>query len=110
MCLIVVLGYFYPSYLFLFQLLIALDISSHWVQMYSSLQHGETSHKVTDLTANPVMRFYYMRPVLFVFCAANELFFCSLYVLHFTPGFSGGFTDLIVYSQHVFHVHRTIQV
>ena len=85
-CLIVVLGYFYPSYLFLFQLLIALDISSHWIQMYSSLQHGETTHKVTDLAANPVMRFYYMRPVLFAFCAGNELFFSSLYILYFTSG------------------------
>jgi CDP-diacylglycerol--inositol 3-phosphatidyltransferase len=87
-CLIVVLGHFYPAYLFLFQFLIALDISSHWIQMYSSLQQGDSSHKVTDLSANPVMRFYYMRPVLFAFCAANELFFCSLYVLYFTPGFS----------------------
>ena len=83
-----VLGHFYPAYLFLFQFLIALDISSHWVQMYSSLQRGDSSHKVTDLSANPVMRFYYMRPVLFTFCAGNELFFCSLYVLYFTPGFS----------------------
>jgi CDP-diacylglycerol--inositol 3-phosphatidyltransferase len=86
--LLVVLGHFYPAYLFLFQFLIALDISSHWIQMYSSLQQGDSSHKVTDLSANPVMRFYYMRPVLFAFCAANELFFCSLYVLYFTPGFS----------------------
>ena len=88
-CLIVVLGYFYPSYLFLFQVVVALDISSHWIQMYSSLIQGESSHKVTDLSANPFMRFYYMRPVLFTFCAANELFFASLYILHFTPGTLG---------------------
>ena len=58
-CLICVLCFFYPSWLFLWQLLIALDIGSHWIQMYSSLLHGETSHKVTDLSANPIMRFYY---------------------------------------------------
>ena len=87
--LIVVLGYFYPSYLFLFQLLIALDISSHWVQMYSSLQHGETSHKVTDLTANPVMRFYYTPSVLRVFCIGHEAFFISIYMLNFPSDFVG---------------------
>ena len=29
--------------------------------MYMSLLHGETSHKVTDLSANPVMRLYYKK-------------------------------------------------
>ncbi|KXJ29371.1 CDP-diacylglycerol--inositol 3-phosphatidyltransferase [Exaiptasia diaphana] len=24
--------------------------------------------------------------VLFIFCAGNELFFCTLYLIHFTPG------------------------
>ena len=43
------------------QVLVALDISSHWIQMYSSLVLGETSHKVTDLSANPIMRYYYKR-------------------------------------------------
>lgn len=86
-CLIMALCLFYPAYMFWFQLVVALDISSHWVQMYSSLIHGETSHKVTDLSANPIMRLYYMRPVLFIFCAANELFFASLYMLYFEHGY-----------------------
>ena len=30
-----------------------------------------------------------LQPVLFVFCAGNELFFCSLYVLAFTQGYLG---------------------
>lgn len=87
LCLILVLGYFYPSWLFVFQLLVALDITSHWVQMYSSLIQGESSHKVTDLSANPIMRLYYTRPVLFTFCSGNELFFASLYLAHFSSGF-----------------------
>lgn len=74
--------------------------------MYSSLLHGENTHKVTDLSANPIMRLYYSRvgmmfmsvrqlnflllqPVLFTFCAGNELFFASLYILYFTPGYEG---------------------
>lgn len=60
-CLLMVLCQFYPKYAIVFQLLVALDISSHWIQMYSSMIHGETSHKVTDLSANPFLRFYYMR-------------------------------------------------
>ena len=75
------LSYFYPTYLLGFQLLIMLDIFSHWFQMYrfvhwlvfflskycfytnmcSSLMHGETSHKFIDLSANPIMKFYYER-------------------------------------------------
>ncbi|CAI8027191.1 CDP-diacylglycerol--inositol 3-phosphatidyltransferase [Geodia barretti] len=51
--------------------------------MYSSLQLGDSSHKVTDLSANPVMRFYYTPRVLTVFCIGNEVFFISLYMLHF---------------------------
>ncbi len=61
MCLILVLGFFYPQALFVFQLVVALDISSHWIQMYSSLIHGENSHKITDLAANPIMRLYYWK-------------------------------------------------
>ena len=58
-CLIMVLCPFYPQYMFWLQLLVALNISSHWIQMYSSLIRGETSHKVTDPSANPILRLYY---------------------------------------------------
>ena len=60
-CLIMVLCVFYPQYMFWLQLIVTLDICSHWIQMYSSLIHGDTSHKVTDLSANPIMRLYYTR-------------------------------------------------
>lgn len=108
LCLIMVLCIFYPRCALIFQVLVALDISSHWMQMYSSLLHGENTHKVTDLAANPIMRLYYKRvgpsctprvvtvvnlllslslqPVLFTFCAGNELFFAALYICNFTPG------------------------
>lgn len=61
LCLIMVLCIFYPRCSLIFQVLVALDISSHWMQMYSSLLHGENTHKVTDLAANPIMRLYYKR-------------------------------------------------
>lgn len=60
-CLIIVLAFFYPHWLLLWQTIVALDISSHWIQMYMSLLHGETTHKVTNLSANPIMRIYYSR-------------------------------------------------
>lgn len=85
-CLIMVLCVFYPSYAFLFQCVVALDISSHWLQMYSSLVQGDNSHKVTDLGANPILRLYYKRVSLFIFCACNELFFAALYFRHFSYG------------------------
>ena len=40
-----------------------------------------------DETSNPIMRIYYSsRPVLFGMCAGNEIFYASLYLLHFTSG------------------------
>ena len=53
---------------------------------YVSFQ-GKTSHKFMDETSNPVIRIYYTsRPVLFGMCAGNEIFYASLYLLHFTNG------------------------
>eukprot|EP00879_Flechtneria_rotunda_P007575 GHRR01007946.1.p1 GENE.GHRR01007946.1~~GHRR01007946.1.p1 ORF type:complete len:173 (-),score=43.28 GHRR01007946.1:166-684(-) len=38
----------YPQYHIIFILLIALDIFSHWFQMYSTLLAGSSTHKVSD--------------------------------------------------------------
>ncbi|XP_068193712.1 CDP-diacylglycerol--inositol 3-phosphatidyltransferase-like isoform X2 [Antennarius striatus] len=83
MCLLVNLSLLYPSYTFLFQLSMCLDISSHWLHLHSSTIKGSASHKTIDLSGNPVLRVYYTnKMVLFVMCAGNELFFCLLYLLH----------------------------
>ena len=67
------------------------NINSNEVKI--SLNHppivfqGQTSHKFYDAAANPIMRIYYpSRPVLFFMCAGNEVFYASLYLLHFTEG------------------------
>ncbi|XP_063076725.1 CDP-diacylglycerol--inositol 3-phosphatidyltransferase [Engraulis encrasicolus] len=84
MCLLVNLALLYPSYTFLFQISMSLDIASHWLHLHSSMMTGATSHKAIDLSGNPILRIYYTsRPVLFVMCSGNELFFCLLYILHF---------------------------
>ena len=36
----------YPGWFLLFVILLQLDISSHWFQMYSTLVAGNTTHKV----------------------------------------------------------------
>lgn len=83
MCLLVNLSLLYPAYTFLFQLSMSLDIASHWLHLHSSTIKGSSSHKTIDLSGNPFLRIYYTsKPVLFVMCSGNELFFCLLYLLH----------------------------
>lgn len=67
--------------------LIILDLVSHWAQMYrycaidlyliitnlmrpSTLMIGGQSHKENN--TNPIMKLYYLKPILFTFCAGNE--------------------------------------
>lgn len=87
MCLCAALCHLYPKYMLFFQFAMALDIFSHWMHCQSSVQKGSTSHKKIDLAANPILRYYYhSQVVLFTMCAANELFFCMLYLNYFSPG------------------------
>ncbi|KAM4598404.1 CDP-diacylglycerol--inositol 3-phosphatidyltransferase isoform 1-T1 [Polymixia lowei] len=59
MCLLVNLALLYPSYTFLFQLSMCLDIASHWLHLHSSTMQGSASHKAIDLSGNPILRLYY---------------------------------------------------
>ncbi|XP_077995515.1 CDP-diacylglycerol--inositol 3-phosphatidyltransferase-like [Glandiceps talaboti] len=87
MCLLVTLAYFYPQWMFFFQMSMTIDIVSHWLHLHSSNMKGMTSHKMIDLSGNPILRLYYTsKPVLFVMCAGNELFYSSLYLWYFTEG------------------------
>ncbi|CAG2068118.1 unnamed protein product, partial [Timema podura] len=80
MGLLVTLSYFYPKYMFLFQLSMCIDISCHWIYLHTSLLQGKTSHKFVDIAENPIMRIYYTsRVVLFFMCLGNEAFYASLY-------------------------------
>ncbi|KAK3083524.1 hypothetical protein FSP39_024736, partial [Pinctada imbricata] len=87
MCLLAALCHFYPSYMMFFQFSMALDITSHWIHVQSSMMKGSDSHKKIDLSAHPVLRHYYHnRIILFVMCSANELFYCMLYMVYFSSG------------------------
>jgi len=86
MCLLTCLCTFYPSFMFLFQLSMTIDIACHWIHLHTSLLEGN-SHKFVDPTGNWFMRMYYTdRRVLFAMCAGNELFYGCLYLIHFTTG------------------------
>lgn len=57
-----------------------LDLVSHWYHMYSSLLTGSTSHKNMN-TKNVFIRLYYTnRPMLFMCCACQEIFWGCLYL------------------------------
>ncbi|XP_063602331.1 CDP-diacylglycerol--inositol 3-phosphatidyltransferase-like [Penaeus indicus] len=87
MCLLVTLSHFYPDYMFFFQLSMAIDIACHWLHLHTTVMAGRTSHKSQEANTNPILRIYYTsRTVLFFMCAGNELFYASLYLLHFTEG------------------------
>ncbi|KAG9121789.1 CDP-diacylglycerol-inositol 3-phosphatidyltransferase [Ceratobasidium sp. 392] len=76
----------YTSYATLFQMLITLDFSSHYMHMYSSLVTGSKSHKAVTSDVSRILWYYYNNSLtLFIFCACNELFFVALYLLSFGP-------------------------
>lgn len=83
-CLLCYLTAAYPNFALIFQGLVTLDFSSHYIHMYSSLVSGSTSHKKVDSKTSRILALYYTNTrVLFVLCAANELFFLCLYLMAF---------------------------
>ncbi|XP_048667419.1 CDP-diacylglycerol--inositol 3-phosphatidyltransferase-like [Marmota marmota marmota] len=65
----------------------SLDVASHWLHLHSFVVRGSESHKMIDLSGNPVLWIYYTsRPALFTLCARNELFCCLLYLFNFSEG------------------------
>lgn len=81
--LLLFLATIYPPHLInVFQLLNALDLISHYVQMYAAAVSGQRSHKQVSKNTNRFLRLYYERKdVLFWVCAGNEGFYLYLYVL-----------------------------
>uniref|UniRef100_A0A8C9BB87 CDP-diacylglycerol--inositol 3-phosphatidyltransferase n=1 Tax=Phocoena sinus TaxID=42100 RepID=A0A8C9BB87_PHOSS len=67
MCLLVNLALLYPHATLLFQLSVSLDVASHWLHLHSSVVRGSESHKVINLSGNPVLCILYTsRPALFI--------------------------------------------
>lgn len=65
--------------------LIALDIMSHMVRMYSSLALGDDSHK-SHVSPFPWLNLYYgNRKVMGATCVGQEFLYLALYAWHFWP-------------------------
>eukprot|EP00698_Gefionella_okellyi_P018462 TRINITY_DN552_c0_g1_i1.p1 TRINITY_DN552_c0_g1~~TRINITY_DN552_c0_g1_i1.p1 ORF type:complete len:284 (-),score=41.97 TRINITY_DN552_c0_g1_i1:27-878(-) len=60
--------------------LMALDLCSHYAQMYSSLSHGQTSHKNVDSNLGLLHLYYTNRNVLGLVCFSAEVWYVLLYV------------------------------
>lgn len=73
----------YPSFCFVWQLLVSLDLASHYMHMYAMMSSGSSSHKNVNKEQSKLLSLYYSnRKVLFVVCLVNELFYVALY-LHY---------------------------
>ncbi|KAE8144581.1 phosphatidylinositol synthase [Aspergillus avenaceus] len=86
-CLLVFLSSAFPRWSIMFQGLISLDYSSHYIHMYATLAMGgnRMSHKQIDESRPWVLRVYYSNTyVLFTVCTLTELFFIALYLLSFS--------------------------
>lgn len=79
--LLAILCAFYPTYSLLFLVLLMLDISSHWFQMYSTLLAGSSTHK--DVKSRSLLvRFYYSNRMFMGFCCVCcEVQYLCIYLL-----------------------------
>ncbi|CAI9786409.1 unnamed protein product [Fraxinus pennsylvanica] len=80
-CLLVILSQVYrPGFVFLS--LLAIDIASHWLQMYSSFLVGKTSHKDVKDSSNWLFRAYYgNRKFMGYCCVSCEVLYIILFLL-----------------------------
>ncbi|KAJ8900184.1 hypothetical protein K2173_024824 [Erythroxylum novogranatense] len=80
-CLLVILSQVYrPGLIFLS--LLALDIASHWLQMYSTFLVGKSSHKDVKDSSNWLFKAYYGNRMFMAYCcAACEVLYITLFLL-----------------------------
>ncbi|KAJ0009993.1 hypothetical protein Pint_34309 [Pistacia integerrima] len=90
-CLLVVLSQVYRQELFVlnsakpgfvFLSLLALDISSHWLQMYSTFLTGKTSHKDVKDSTNWLFKAYYGNRMFMAYCCVScEVLYIILFLI-----------------------------
>lgn len=74
----------YPLFCVPFQLLVLLDLASHYMHMYAMLTAGLLSHKEVDELLRLLTLYYTNRNVLFCVCLVNELFYVALYLHYYS--------------------------
>lgn len=79
--LLVVLSHLYKSCYGLFLGLLALDIASHWLQMYSTFLASKTSHKDVADSKSRLFRAYYQNRLFMGYCCVGaEVLYLVLYI------------------------------
>ncbi|GMH17855.1 hypothetical protein Nepgr_019696 [Nepenthes gracilis] len=80
-CLLVILSQIYrPGLIFLS--LLALDIASHWLQMYSTFLSGKASHKDVRDSTNWLFKLYYRNRMFMAYCCVScEVLYIILFLL-----------------------------
>lgn len=81
----------YPDYCVFWQLLVSLDLASHYMHMYAMLSSGSTSHKNVGEKSKLLNLYYTNRKVLFVVCLVNELFYMAFYLHYYNFFWMGTF-------------------
>jgi CDP-diacylglycerol--inositol 3-phosphatidyltransferase len=82
--LLYVLGVLQERLRLVYLLLIVLDISSHWCQMYSSIGSGHHKSKESNEGRNFIVRWYYQYYAFFGYlCVGAEFTYIFTYVLHY---------------------------
>jgi len=96
-CLLMTLGHLYTNLFTVFQVLLSVDIVSHWLHFFSANIQGRSSHKSLDGETNLLLRLYYERKlVLTIVCAAEQLFYCSMLVYKYEDHISNYCISLMV--------------
>jgi CDP-diacylglycerol--inositol 3-phosphatidyltransferase len=106
--LFLILAKLYPNLWTLFAILMALDLGSHYMHLYSSALTGVTSHKQLEDYKNRLLKnYYHHRPTLFSLCFFYDAFLLAAYMFHFYPNnafawimvacFPGFFIKLLVH-------------
>ncbi|CAK9149517.1 unnamed protein product, partial [Ilex paraguariensis] len=105
-CLLVILSQVYrPGLVFLS--LLALDIASHWLQMYSTFLVGKASHKdVKDSTSWLFKAYYGNRIFMGYCCVACEVLYITLFLL--AKNQAENMTDVLVNAAKQSLVHFTL--
>jgi len=95
-CLLALLGAQTPCLLLPALLLIALDIASHWFQMFATMSQGSKTHKDTSSKSLLVRLYYRHRLLMGACCVSCEVLYVAIFLLQsgvkiaVTPGPFGG--------------------
>lgn len=102
-----ILAALYPEYCWFFYLDIALDIGSHWYQMYATLACGEKHHKEAKSNYWLLELYYGNKKVLFTLVAGNEVT-VTLLQIFFLSAYLNGFRKQLGMSDSLINLNYAV--